>query len=30
MNSFVQTQLVSRTRGELKRWAPLSGARQLL
>lgn len=30
MNSFVQTQLVSRTRGELKRWAPLSGARALL
>jgi type VI secretion system protein ImpG len=30
MNSFVQTQLVSRTRGELKRWAPLSGARPVL
>ncbi len=30
MNSFVQTQLVSRTRGELKRWAPLSGARAIL
>jgi len=30
MNSFVQTQLVSRTRGELKRWAPLPGARALL
>lgn len=30
MNSFVQTQLVSRTRGELKRWAPLSGARSVL
>lgn len=30
MNSFVQTQLVSRTRGELKRWAPLSGSRPVL
>jgi type VI secretion system protein ImpG len=30
MNSFVQTLLVSRTRGELKRWAPLAGARTLL
>ena len=30
MNSFVQTQLVSRTRGELKRWAPLGGARAVL
>ena len=30
MNSFVQTALVSRTRGELKRWQPLPGARALL
>lgn len=30
MNSFVQTVLVSRTRGELKRWQPLPGARALL
>ncbi len=30
MNSFVQTLLVSRTRGELKRWAPLPGARPVL
>ncbi|WP_457447916.1 type VI secretion system baseplate subunit TssF [Roseateles sp. P5_E4] len=30
MNSFVQTLLVSRTRGELKRWQPLPGARAVL
>lgn len=30
MNSFVQTLLVSRTRGELKRWHPLPGARAIL
>lgn len=30
MNSFVQTLLVSRTRGDLKRWHPLPGARALL
>jgi type VI secretion system protein ImpG len=30
MNSFVQTLLVSRTRGELKRWHPLPGARAVL
>jgi type VI secretion system protein ImpG len=30
MNSFVQTVLVSRTRGELKRWTPLVGARAVL
>jgi len=30
MNSFVQTLLVSRTRGELKRWQPLPGARAIL
>lgn len=30
MNSFVQTALISRTRGELKRWQPLPGARAVL
>ena len=30
MNSFVQTSLVSMSRGELKRWQPLPGARALL
>jgi type VI secretion system protein ImpG len=30
MNSFVQTALQSMSRGELKRWAPLPGARPLL
>lgn len=30
MNSFVQTLLVSRTRGDLKRWQPLSGSRAVL
>ncbi|HEY0955000.1 MAG TPA: type VI secretion system baseplate subunit TssF [Roseateles sp.] len=30
MNSFVQTLLVSRTRGELKRWQPLPGSRAIL
>jgi type VI secretion system protein ImpG len=30
MNSFVQTLLVSRTRGELKRWQPVAGARTVL
>lgn len=30
MNSFVQTRLVSRARGDIKRWAPLAGARTLL
>ena len=30
MNSFVQTALISRTRGELKRWRPLPGARAVL
>jgi len=30
MNSFVQTLLVSRTRGDLKRWHPLPGARAVL
>jgi type VI secretion system protein ImpG len=30
MNSFVQTLLVSRTRGELKRWHPLPGSRAIL
>jgi len=30
MNSFVQTALLSRTRGEIKRWQPLPGARAIL
>ena len=30
MNSFAQTVMLSRTRGELKRWMPLAGARAVL
>jgi type VI secretion system protein ImpG len=30
MNSFVETVLVSLTRGELTRWAPMRGARPVL
>jgi type VI secretion system protein ImpG len=30
MNSFVQTALVSQSRGELKQWAPLGGQRSVL
>jgi type VI protein secretion system component VasA len=30
MNSFVQTVLVSQTRGEIMSWAPSSGARPVL